>query len=125
MSDRTAGLLYIGALLLLSFIFQYQMKILADEIAPLLSRTAGAASSLLRAPMVSRLLLVFTLAGMLFVVWLLALTKFELSVALPLASIALVVNAVGIGLLLGEGLGTLRISGIVTVATGIAMVLKS
>jgi hypothetical protein len=125
MSDRTAGLLYIGALLLLSFIFQYQMKILANEIAPLLSRTAGAASSLLRAPMVSRLLLVFTLAGMLFVVWLLALTKFELSVALPLASIALVVNAVGIGLLLGEGLGTLRIAGIVTVATGIAMVLKS
>ena len=32
MVDRTTGLIYIAALLLLSFVFQYQMKIVANEI---------------------------------------------------------------------------------------------
>jgi len=128
MSDRTTGLLYIGVMVLLSFAFQYQMKILAGEVAPALSRAislADKASGLLRELPLWRLLLVLTLAALLFAVWFLALTKLDLSVALPLASIALVVNAVGSGLLLGEGLGLLRIGGVVIVAVGIAMVLKS
>ena len=41
MSDRTSGLLYITAMLLLSLAFQYQMKVLAADIGPVLSR-AGA-----------------------------------------------------------------------------------
>lgn len=129
MSDRTTGLIYIAVLLLLSFVFQYQMKILANEIAPTLSRTASDASdrlgSLLRISILWRMALVFGLAGLLFVFWLLALTKLDLSVALPLASVALVLNAVGSGLLLGEGLSTLRIAGVMTVAGGIVLVLKS
>lgn len=129
MSDRTTGLIYIAVLLLLSFVFQYQMKIFANEIAPTLSRTASGASeklgSLLRVSILWRLALVFGLAGLLFVFWLLALTKLDLSVALPLASIALVLNAVGSGLLLGEGMSMLRIAGVMTVAGGIALVLKS
>jgi hypothetical protein len=128
MSDRTAGLLYIGAMVLLSVAFQYQMKILAGEIAPILSRAgelADKAHSLMQPPVVWRLLVVLALAAALFALWLLALTKLELSVALPLASIALVANAVGSGFLLGEGLGILRIGGVLTVAVGIAMVLKS
>jgi multidrug transporter EmrE-like cation transporter len=129
MSDRTTGLIYIAALLLLSFVFQYQMKIFANEIAPTLSRAETGMmekfGSLFRASIVWRMALVFSLAGLLFVFWLLALTKLELSVALPLASVALVLNAVGSGLLLGEGLTMLRIAGVMTVAGGIAMVLKS
>ena len=129
MSDRTTGLIYIAVLLLLSFVFQYQMKIFANEIAPTLSRTASGASeklgSLLRVSILWRMALVFGLAGLLFVFWLLALTKLDLSVALPLASIALVLNAVGSGLLLGEGMSMLRIAGVMTVACGIALVLKS
>ena len=129
MSDRTTGLIYIAVLLLLSFVFQYQMKIFANEIAPTLSRTASGASeklgSLLRVSILWRMALVFGLAGLLFVFWLLALTKLDLSVALPLASIALVLNAVGSGLLLGEGMSMLRIAGVMTVAGGIALVLKS
>ena len=128
MSDRTSGLLYIAAMLLLSFAFQYQMKILAGDVAPVLSRAtdlAGKLQGLLQASVMWRLMLVLALAGVLFVIWLLALTKLELSVALPLASVALVVNTIGAGLLLGEALGVLRVAGVVTVAAGIAMVLRS
>lgn len=128
MSDRTSGLLYIAAMLLFSLAFQYQMKVLAGEIAPIISRTTDFVEkmdSLSQAVLIWRLLVVLALAALLFVIWLLALTKLELSVALPLASVALVVNALGTGLLLGEALGALRIAGVVTVAIGIAMVLKS
>lgn len=128
MSDRTSGLLYIAAMLLFSLAFQYQMKVLAGEIAPIISRTTDFVEkmdSLSQAALIWRLLVVLALAALLFVIWLLALTKLELSVALPLASVALVVNALGTGLLLGEALGALRIAGVVTVAIGIAMVLKS
>ena len=125
MSDRTTGLLYVGVMVLLSFAFQYQMKILASEMAPALSRTTGLADKahgLLRDLQVWRLLLVLTLAALLFAVWFLALTKLDLSLALPLASVALVVNTVGSGLLLGESLGFLRVGGVIVVAIGIAMV---
>jgi multidrug transporter EmrE-like cation transporter len=128
MSDRTTGLLYIGALLVLSFAFQYQMKVLAGEIAPILSRPTDVIDKvhgLSQASAAWRLPVVLALAALLFSFWLLALMKLDLSVALPLASVALVVNAVGTGLLLGEGLGILRIGGVVTVAAGIVMVLKS
>jgi drug/metabolite transporter (DMT)-like permease len=115
-------------MLLFSLAFQYQMKVLAGEIAPIISRTTDFVEkmdSLSQAALIWRLLVVLALAALLFVIWLLALTKLELSVALPLASVALVVNALGTGLLLGEALGALRIAGVVTVAIGIAMVLKS
>jgi len=128
MSDRTTGLLYVGVMVLLSFAFQYQMKVLASEVAPALSRAIGGADKaygLLREIQLWRLLLVLALAATLFAVWLLALTKLDLSVALPLASVALVVNAVGSGLMLGESLSLLRIGGVVMAALGIAMVLKS
>jgi multidrug transporter EmrE-like cation transporter len=128
MSDRTAGLLYIGAMVLLSFAFQYQMKILASEVAPVLSRTGDVTAKLLQLlhrPALWRLLGLLAVAVVLFALWLLALTKLELSVALPLASITVVVNAVGIGMLSGEALSPLRIGGVVVVAAGIAMVYKS
>jgi drug/metabolite transporter (DMT)-like permease len=125
---RLSGLFYISVMVVLSCAFQYHAKVLADDIAPILARTAtltDKAHGLLQSETMGRLLLVLGLAAALFVVWLLALTKLDLSVALPLASIALIVNAVGTGLLLGEGIGPLRIGGVVTVAAGVVMVMKS
>jgi drug/metabolite transporter (DMT)-like permease len=125
---RMSGLIYISVMVVMSCAFQYQAKLLADGIAPILAHTARLADKvdgLLQAATIARLALVLALAAGLFVVWLLALTKLELSVALPLAAIALVINAIGTGLLLGEEIGALRIGGVVTVALGIVMVLKS
>jgi drug/metabolite transporter (DMT)-like permease len=125
---RMTGLIYISVMVVMSCAFQYQAKLLADSIAPILARNAGLADkvdSLLQVAAIARLALVLALAAGLFVVWLLALTKLELSVALPLAAIALVVNAIGTGLLLGEEIGAMRIGGVVTVALGIVMVLRS
>src|SRR5260221_3116170 len=125
---RGQGLLYIGAMVLLSCLFQSQSKILADDMAPILARAATISDKLqglMQGVLIVRLLIVLGLAGLLFVVWLLALTKLDLSVALPLAAIALVVNAIGTGVLLGEEIGALRIGEVLTVAAGIVMVLKT
>src|SRR5689334_7253280 len=112
MTAREQGLVLIGALLVGSLIFQIQMKLFATEIAPILARSdmsvADKAGRLIVASVAWRPLLIFMLAATLFVVWLVALTKLELSVALPLASIALVINAVGGGLIMGEALSLLR-----------------
>jgi drug/metabolite transporter (DMT)-like permease len=125
---RGQGLLYIGVMVLLSCLFQYQSKILAGDMAPILARAATLSDKmqgLLQGALIARLVAVLALAGLLFVFWLLALTKLDLSVALPVAAIALVVNAIGTGVLLGEEIGALRIAGVLTVAAGIIMVLKS
>lgn len=129
MSARSEGLLFVGMLIVMSFIFQLQLKILADEVAPILARNDIPASSkavaLFWEAIAWRPLLIAVLAAGLFCTWFLALTRLELSVALPIASIALVINAIGSGLMLGEGLNATRIAGVVTVAVGIALVLKS
>ena len=129
MSARTEGLIFVVLLLVMSFIFQIQLKLFADQIAPILSRhdlgiwsKAKAVSSDVFA---WRPLLIAVLAVLLFAVWFLALTKLELSVALPVASVALVINSVGSALMLGENLSSLRLAGVLTVAAGIALVLKS
>ena len=125
---RAQGFIYIGLMVVISCIFQYHVKMLADGVAPILARNTGLADKidgLLHGAIVARLTFVLTLASTLFVVWVLALTKLDLSVALPLAAVTLVVNAIGTGILLGEELGLLRIGGVVTVALGIAMILNS
>ncbi len=129
MSARQEGLILVCLLLLVSFIFQLQMKLLANDIAPILkiadqgfmdkiARLAGIALSW-------RAWLIAALAATLFCVWLLTLTRLELSLALPLASVAMVVNAVGVGIMLGEPMSLLRFTGIITVAIGIVLVLKT
>jgi drug/metabolite transporter (DMT)-like permease len=129
MSIRIESAVLILLLVAMSFVFQIELKIFANEIAPAFG--AGGSSMgeriafLTRAALAWRPLVIIALAGGLFLVWLLTLTRLELSVALPLASIALVVNAIGAGLLLGEALSTTRIAGVVIVAIGLALVLRS
>jgi len=129
MNARHEGLLMIGILVLLSFVFQLQMKLFANELAPLLKQfnhgLAANLGSFVAIAIGWRPLFILFLASMLFLIWLLVLTRLELSLALPLASVALVVNSVGTGIWLGESLTILRVLGIISVAIGIMLVLKS
>ena len=129
MTVRLEGLAAIGILIVLSFLFQIQLKLVANEIAPVLQRGDigwGGKLTDVAAHLLSwRILFAGTLAAALLLVWLLALTKLELSLALPVASLALVVNAVGSGLLLGESLSGMRLAGIAVVAIGLVLVMRS
>ena len=129
MSERDEGLLLITLLIAMSFVFQIQLKLLANEIGPILgNKDIGLSSkieNLFWAAIAWRPLIIAVLALLLFATWFMALTRLELSVALPVASLALVFNTIGSGLLLGEGLNALRIAGVLTVAAGVTMVLKS
>jgi len=129
MSARQQGLVLIGALLCLSFVFQLQLKGFADQITPLLGRSDQEFPSkmlaLLRAALSWKCALIAVLAEALFVVWLLTLTRLELSLALPLASVAIVVNALGTGLMRGEALTLTRVAGVIIIAFGVALVLRT
>jgi len=128
-TTRIESLGLVAALVVMSFVFQYQLKLLANEVAPLLTTAKGVLSQraidLIPSLLTWRPLLIMALALALFLVWFLMLTRLDLSVALPIASITLVVNAVGTGLMLGEAVSALRIAGVVMVAIGLAMVLNS
>jgi multidrug transporter EmrE-like cation transporter len=128
MSTRNEGLLMIGVLVILSFAFQLQMKQFATELTPILAKTGGTPltklSDIVTLSLGWRPLLIASLAVALFVVWLLALTRLDLSLALPLASVSLVVNSVGSGLILGEALTIARIAGILVIGGGITLLLK-
>lgn len=127
MTDREQGLLLIAVLLGLSFVFQLQMKMFATEISALLSSisTGQSVSRISQIFLMPRTYLIGVLCILLFVVWLGALTRLELSLALPLASVALVINSIGSGLILGEALTVTRIIGVLAIAAGIVLVLKS
>lgn len=129
MTMRQEGFLLIAGLLVLSFVFQIQMKLLAGDLAPVLAKSDQSIGrkliDLYWAGMSWRTAVVGILAVALFAVWLLALMRLELSMALPLASVALIVNSIGSGLLLGEDMTLMRVAGVFTVAAGIALVLKS
>jgi multidrug transporter EmrE-like cation transporter len=129
MAARQEGLILVGILLIGSLIIQVQMKLFANEIAPLLARSdvtlPGRIGLLAQAAFSWRGIFICVLGAALVAVWLGALTRMELSVALPLASIALVVNALLGGLLLGEALSLMRVAGIVAVAVGLGLVLRT
>jgi drug/metabolite transporter (DMT)-like permease len=126
-TSRQEGLLLIGALCVMSFIFQTQLKLFANQVAPLLARPAGSVSGrvwfVLSEAAGWRPALIVVLAGAMFLSWFMALMRLDLSVALPLATIALVVNAIGGGLYVGETLSLLRMSGVLLVAFGVLLVL--
>ena len=71
MSARTEGLLLIGVLILVSFVFQLQLKIFADEMAPVLARAdiglGSKVGALIRALINWRPVLIMLLALLLFV----------------------------------------------------------
>mgnify|MGYP000190922630 CR=1 FL=1 len=129
MTQRQEGLILILVMLVMSFVFQLQMKVFATEITQILTvagqGTVDKLTALVRSHLWGRAAIIGLLACSLFLVWLMALMRLELSLALPLASIALVINAVGSGLLLGEALSLTRVVGIMVVASGLTLVLWS
>ena len=128
MDQRTEGILLIALMIALSLVFQVQMKLFASTLGPLLGKAQGwaaIAGALVKVSFSMRGLCILGLAALLFLLWLLALTRLELSVALPIASIAFVVTAVGGGLWLGEDLNWMRLVGLVTTAVGISFVVRS
>jgi uncharacterized membrane protein len=126
-TPRQEGFLLIGALCVMSFLFQTQLKTLANQMAPLLARPADSTAQKLWYVLSEaagwRPVLILALAGAMFLAWFMALMRLDLSVALPLATIALVVNAIGGGLYVGETLSLLRMSGVLLVAFGVSLVL--
>jgi drug/metabolite transporter (DMT)-like permease len=128
MDQRTEGILIIALMIALSLVFQVQLKQFASTLGPLLAKTTdwrGMPGALVAASFSWRGLFIAALACLLFLLWLLALTRLELSFALPIASIAFVITAVGGGLWLGESLSWMRIAGLVTTAIGIGLVAYS
>jgi drug/metabolite transporter (DMT)-like permease len=128
MDQRTEGILLIALMIALSQVFQVQMKLFASTLGPLLSNTqswGAIAGALVKASFSLRGFCVVVLGALLFLLWLLALTRLELSFALPIASISIVITAVGGGLWLGEDLNWVRILGLVTTAIGIGLVVRS
>jgi drug/metabolite transporter (DMT)-like permease len=59
------------------------------------------------------------------VVWLLALSRLEVSIAYPLLSLGYIVNAIAAYYLLHENLSMTRITGIVVILIGVYLVAKS
>jgi drug/metabolite transporter (DMT)-like permease len=128
MNQRTEGILIIACMIALSLVFQVQMKLFASTLGPLLAKAQdwrSAVGALVAAALGWRGFLVIVLAGLLFLLWLLALTRLELSLALPISSIAFVITAIGGGLWLGEDLNWVRISGVAIIAVGIGLVIRS
>jgi hypothetical protein len=107
MDQRTQGILLVAVMIAMSLVFQVQVKLLAASLTPVLTKTGNwqdIASGVIRNCLTWRAVFVVALAGLLFILWLLALTRLELSYALPIASISFVITAVGGGLWLGEQL---------------------
>jgi drug/metabolite transporter (DMT)-like permease len=126
--QRTQGILLVAVMIAMSLVFQVQVKLLASSLTPALTKTGNwqdIAAAVIRNCLSWRAFFVVVLAGLVFIIWILALTRLDLSFALPIASISFVVTAVGGGLWLGEQLSLIRIVGLVTTAIGIALVVIS
>lgn len=63
--------------------------------------------------------------GLSVVVWILALSRVEVSIAYPMLSIGYVVNAILAWWLFGEALGPQRLAGIAVIIVGVVLVARS
>lgn len=59
------------------------------------------------------------------VVWIMALSRVEVSIAYPMLSIGYVVNAIAAWYLFGESVGALRMTGIGFIIVGVVLVARS
>ena len=59
------------------------------------------------------------------VVWIMALSRVEVSIAYPMLSIGYVVNAIAAWYLFGEAVGALRLTGIGFIIVGVVLVARS
>jgi drug/metabolite transporter (DMT)-like permease len=129
MSARSEGLILMGIVLVLSCGLQILLKQFATDLAPVLARplpTGASRIAMLAETLLNwRSLAIALLGGSLVILWLMTLARLDLSLALPLAAVALAVNALVGGLVLGETVGLLRVGGIVVITAGILLVVRS
>lgn len=128
MSTRSEGIALIFLLIGLTLISQVQMKLFGAAFANALSRAEGWRETILSVVAVAATwqgLLIGFLAVAQFVVWLMALARLDLSLAIPVFSLGFLVVALGGGYWLGEDLNLLRIAGLLTTAMGISLVICS
>jgi drug/metabolite transporter (DMT)-like permease len=129
MSPRSEGLVLMGIVLVLSCGLQILLKQFATDLAPALVKAVPAGASrlamLAEAVLNWRGVVIGVLGASLVMLWLMTLARLDLSLALPLAAVALAVNALVGGLALGETVGLLRIGGIAVITAGILLVVMS
>lgn len=104
---------------LLNAAAQLMLKAGADRVGPIqLDATAllGAARALVVSLPIAGGLLCYVVSV---VVWIIALSRVEVSVAYPMLSIGYVVNALGAWVLFGEALTAARLTGILVILLGI------
>jgi len=112
----------------LSLVFQVQMKLFGGAVALAVTRAnglAGGAAALLDVAVSWRGLVIAVLALAQFVVWLMALARLDLSLAIPMLSLGLLVVAWSGGVWLGEDLNWARMLGLCATAVGICLVIYS
>ena len=63
--------------------------------------------------------------GVSLVVWIMGLSRVEVSVAYPMLSLGYVLNAAAAWYLFGESVGTMRVAGIVFIIIGVCVIARS
>lgn len=58
-------------------------------------------------------------------IWIVALSRVDVSVAYPMLSIGYVVNAIAAAMLFGEAIGALRVAGIAVILIGVFLIARS
>jgi len=128
MSSRLQGILLIVLVIGVSLVFQVQMKLFGSAFASALAKADGlpkAIVSILQVSLSWRGVLVGVLAGAQFIIWLMVLARIELSLAVPMLSLGLLVVALSGGVWLGEDLNLLRVLGVCLTAVGVGMIIGS
>jgi drug/metabolite transporter (DMT)-like permease len=127
-NSRAEGILLIVLVIGLSLVFQVQMKLFSAELAAALTKANSVAASvtaLLEVSLTWRGLFVALVACAQFIVWLMALARLDLSLAIPMLSLGLIVVAWSGGVWLGEELNWVRVAGLCATALGICLVMYS
>ena len=122
------GILLIVLVIGLSLIFQVQMKLFSAEFASALAKADGVVATvtvLLEDSLTWRGFFVALVACAQFIVWLMALARLDLSLAIPMLSLGLLVVAWSGGMWLGEDLNWVRVAGLCATGLGIGLVMYS
>ena len=128
MSTRTQVLLLLALMIGLSLIFQVQMKLFGVAYGNAVAKAETwplTIVALLEVSISWRGAVVLGLAAAQFILWLMVLARLDLSVAISIGSLGLVVSALGGGFWLGEDLSLLRVVGLLATAIGVTLVICS
>lgn len=122
MNPTSFGLILTGVLL--NAVAQLALKASVRDHGAI-ELTAGALPVVLRLAGEPALWLGLVCYGVSVVVWILALSRVDVSIAYPMLSIGYVVNAVAAWALFGEALTAMRLTGIAVIIVGVFILARS